>query len=394
MKRQDDVVILYVDDDLGNRVVFEQSFAHRFQIRTAASGAEALEILAKEPIGVVVADQRMPGMPGNELLEHVKRRRPDVIRAVITAYADLDPILRAVNDGLVARYVIKPWSPADIENMLAWAIDAFRVGQEHAEAQLRLLELERLATLGSIQAAILHDISQPLSYMATNVDHLMHLAQSAPSLLSLVKAHGAGLSQMDRENIEELGSDLGSLAADMNRGVVLMRELVQNVQRMLKASRGTSQALTDPLPTLRFALAVCQRLIMHAQADLVVDHPETLPPIGVGSAELGQVLINLLANAAQALQRRGSPGGRLDFVVRETPTTVAFVIRDNGPGMSAEVLRKVGTPFFTTRKDGTGLGISQCRRLIEGAGGTLTLQSLEGVGTVVSFDLPRGGRGV
>src|SRR5688572_14277286 len=105
-----DPIVLYVDDEASNRTVFSLTFGERFNIKTASSGDEALRIIASEDVGVLLTDQRMPGMTGNELLERVRRDHPNVLRMILTAYSDLDPILKAVNDGLVARYIIKPWS--------------------------------------------------------------------------------------------------------------------------------------------------------------------------------------------------------------------------------------------------------------------------------------------
>ena len=70
--------------------------------------------------------------------------------------------------------------------------------------------------------------------------------------------------------------------------------------------------------------------------------------------------------------------------------SVRLTVDDNGAGMSAEILGKVGTPFFSTRPEGTGLGVAQCRRLVEGAGGTFSIESVEGQGTTVTFTIPEG----
>src|SRR6476659_1984512 len=97
-------LVLYVDDERANRIVFEQSFNKKFRIKSVDSGEAALAVIAEEPVAVLVTDQRMPGMSGDELLVRFKSLSPDTIRIVVTAYSDLDPILRAVNEGLVVRY--------------------------------------------------------------------------------------------------------------------------------------------------------------------------------------------------------------------------------------------------------------------------------------------------
>jgi signal transduction histidine kinase len=143
----------------------------------------------------------------------------------------------------------------------------------------------------------------------------------------------------------------------------------------------------DPVPVIRYALSVCQETAMRAQGRLIYDGPAELPRVRLGSTEFAQVFINLVANAAQALVRKASRGGRVLVSAAEAGAQVRFTIADDGPGMSPEVLAKVGTPFFSTRPEGTGLGVAQCRRLIERAGGKLDIQSIEGKGTTVSFSL-------
>src|ERR1041385_7542568 len=103
-------LVLYVDDERGNRIVFEQSLNSEFNLRTASSAADALDVLDQHEVAAVVSDMRMPSMSGEELLRIVKERHPEVIRMVVTAYADVEPILRAINEGLVARYIITPGS--------------------------------------------------------------------------------------------------------------------------------------------------------------------------------------------------------------------------------------------------------------------------------------------
>src|SRR5688572_4732299 len=100
-------LILYVDDEHANRLVFDITFGKDFRIKCVSSAEEAIAELAREPVAVVVTDQRMTGMSGDELLRNVREMSPDTVRMILTAYSDLEPILRAVNEGLVARYIVK-----------------------------------------------------------------------------------------------------------------------------------------------------------------------------------------------------------------------------------------------------------------------------------------------
>jgi two-component system sporulation sensor kinase A/two-component system, sporulation sensor kinase E len=140
---------------------------------------------------------------------------------------------------------------------------------------------------------------------------------------------------------------------------------------------------------IRYAISVCRETAVRAQGRLIYDGPAELARVRCGSTELAQIFINLVANAAQALLRKPERGGRVLVSAADAGDAVRFAIADDGPGMSAELLRKVGTPFFSTRPDGTGLGVAQCRRLIERAGGQLLIESTEGRGTTVSFTIPK-----
>ena len=99
------------------------------------------------------------------------------------------------------------------------------------------------------------------------------------------------------------------------------------------------------------------------------------------------MLINVLANGAQAVAARGTPNGSVSIVAR-ADGSLEIQIRDTGVGMAPEVLSRVGTPFFTTRAEGTGLGLAQCQRLIGTAGGRLRIESEVGIGTTVTIVLP------
>ena len=103
--------VLFVDDEEPNLVVFEAVCGDDFPVLTASSGAAGLELMREHEIGVVLTDQRMPGMTGIELLEKVETEYPETIRLLITAYSDLQAAEDAINRGHVRRYMRKPWEP-------------------------------------------------------------------------------------------------------------------------------------------------------------------------------------------------------------------------------------------------------------------------------------------
>jgi two-component system NtrC family response regulator len=115
-------VLLYVDDEPANLVVFEALFSAEYRVLTAPSGAAALAVLERETVQVVLTDQRMPGMIGNQLLVRVSERWPTVVSVVITAYPDLDPIIEAIHAGHVHDYVLKPYEAGRLREIVRGAV--------------------------------------------------------------------------------------------------------------------------------------------------------------------------------------------------------------------------------------------------------------------------------
>jgi len=379
--------VLYVDDERANRVVFEQSLGVDFHIKAVADGNAALAVLEAQDVAVLVTDMRMPGMSGEELLRVAKERKPSTIRMVVTAYADVDPILRAINEGLVARYIIKPWIRTELVQVLRWAIEAWTFSRDSMALHTRLMETERLATLGSIAGMLVHDLKQPLMSLLINVDHLRELAKAAPVLhAALVQVP---LDSDERIRLSGLVDDLDPLTTDLRTSAMHLSSLIDGLRELSRPrDRSANLQATDPLPIVRHAMAVCAELAMSVHASIDYEGPGVLPLVQISPTELTQVLINLVQNGAQAVAARGAPQGKVSIVARTESNMLELCVRDDGVGMPPDVLGRVGTPFFTTRAEGTGLGLAQCQRLIGSAGGRFRIESEVGVGTTVTIVLP------
>lgn len=382
-------IVLYVDDELPNRIVFDQSFNDEFAIRVVDGPEAALAFMAESgaEVAVVVTDMRMPTMTGDQLLRHVKERWPSTIRIVLTAYNNVEPILAAINEGLVARYLVKPWDRDELAQVLRWAVEAWVFGRESLALQRRLLETERLATLGSMAGAVIHDLSQPLAGLAFNSQHLLELARAADSLRRFLD--GTATTQ-DHNLVEELADDLADVAKDISSGTSHLREVCGGLRQFLRSAPSTGERPScAPMPVIRNAIVTCEDIAVVARGTIRYEGPPELPAVRMTSTELAQVLINIVANAAQALVAGNVPNGAVTIRASIDPDRVTFAVKDNGVGIPPEVLSKIGTPFFTTRAEGTGLGVAQCQRLVGKAGGMFRVDSEVGIGTTVTFSLPR-----
>jgi Nif-specific regulatory protein len=123
--------VIVVDDEPDNLEVFKLNLKREFDVRTAKSGAEALALMKACDPGVIVTDQRMPGMSGIELLKETKKARPDCVRMIITAYSDSDVLLKAINEAQIERYIPKPFRVEDVRNALRQGLERFHLEREN-----------------------------------------------------------------------------------------------------------------------------------------------------------------------------------------------------------------------------------------------------------------------
>ncbi|RIL02777.1 MAG: hypothetical protein DCC71_15990 [Proteobacteria bacterium] len=137
--------ILIVDDEEGIRESLELTLGDDYRVFTARNAQEGLEILEREPIALVIADQVLPGMTGVEFLEKVIERRPTAIRMMLTGYADVASIVRAVNEGRIYRYIPKPWEPEELRVNVRRALESYSLATENASLAAALRDAnERL----------------------------------------------------------------------------------------------------------------------------------------------------------------------------------------------------------------------------------------------------------
>jgi Nif-specific regulatory protein len=132
--------ILVVDDEQDNLDAFRFNFRKTFDILTATSGPEALQILAEKPVAVIVTDQRMPKMTGVELLREVRAKMPETVGIILTAFTDVDVLIEAINLGQVYRYITKPWDAQEVRGVLQYAIERYHLQEENKRLSAQLAE--------------------------------------------------------------------------------------------------------------------------------------------------------------------------------------------------------------------------------------------------------------
>lgn len=145
--------ILVVDDEKDNLQLFVRTFRRKYNVLTANSGEEAIEILLREKIDLIISDHKMPGMEGVEVLKKAMLISPESIRILVTAYTDASAVMTAINEAKIYRYVKKPWNPIDLENIVESAFEVYQLNRDNQKLVTDLKELFS-GTIAAITAAL------------------------------------------------------------------------------------------------------------------------------------------------------------------------------------------------------------------------------------------------
>ena len=130
--------VLYVDDEINNLNSFKAAFRRDFDIYTAQSAREGRKILDTNEIGVIITDQRMPGMTGIEFLESILTVYPDTIRILLTGFSDMSAVMDAINRGQVYKYLVKPWQNDELRLYIQNALEIYHLRRENKDLAQKL----------------------------------------------------------------------------------------------------------------------------------------------------------------------------------------------------------------------------------------------------------------
>lgn len=130
--------VLYVDDEINNLNSFKAAFRRDFDIYTAQSARDGRKILDTNEIGVIITDQRMPGMTGIEFLESIIPVYPDTIRILLTGFSDMNAVMDAINRGQVYKYLVKPWQNDELKLYIQNALEIYHLRRENKDLAQKL----------------------------------------------------------------------------------------------------------------------------------------------------------------------------------------------------------------------------------------------------------------
>ncbi|WP_050422119.1 sensor histidine kinase [Bradyrhizobium tropiciagri] len=285
------------------------------------------------------------------------------------------PMLR--NDELIGtlslgRHRIEPFTEKEIEVVTDFAAQAAivleitRRERQLREQQMQLAHANRLVTMGELSASITHEVKQPIAAARNNVIAALNfLRRNPPDLQEVSEALAAAVKDADRVD------------AIVGRMRALMQKASPRLDRV------------DMNEALREVIELTQGEALKNGISVVSQLANGLPIIAGDRVQLQQVVLNLILNAVQAMSAVTEGVRRLLVTTRQIELNDLYVgVQDTGPGVSPETLPHLFEPFYTTKPNGMGMGLTICRSIIEAHGGRLWVSACEPRGALFQFAIP------
>lgn len=366
-------LVLFVDNDIANLVVFESSVEGVLPYRTATHSNEALQILGSEEIGVLLMGQ--PETSKAELLETVRRDHPDTIRMVLAREPEPGGLPEVIEEGRACSHLPHDWSAKELRITLEAALERYRMARRLRELEAKLQAAERVAALGVAAAELAHEIRNPLSALASN------LSVSKDELSDLRSSLGGP----DSARLEARLSSLTKVLDDCLEATTSILEITRSVEL---ASRGPAEP--EALDVREIVQHVLRSFQTSSQGRGIVEFEARKVPLIRGSrTRIRQVVTNLVQNGLQAASSTPDRSPRVVVRLWHTIDEIVLEVEDNGPGIAPEVLGRIFEPFFTTKAErGTGLGLSLSKRIVEEHEGSIEVSSDREGGTRFLVRLP------
>jgi two-component system probable response regulator PhcQ len=372
--------VLYVDDEEKSLVNFKRAFGDDFKILTASRAAEAYKLVQDhaEEIGVLMTDQRMPGEKGVWLLERVRQYRPQIIRILVTAYADMDAAIAAVNSGAIYKYVAKPWDPAELDITLKQSLTFFAVQAERDQLLREKLSLlrnmmiaDRIISLGLLAAGLSHHIRNSMVAVKTFLELApMKLAEEKGGDKTL---RDPGFWQEYHHNVQAQIEKINGLLEDLR--TVSEKHAGQLFSTEIRLHAAVNQSLNR----LQEAFAA-RRIQVNSQI------PTTLPPLHVDLPKFDRLFDLLLRDELAML-----PANSHVYLTAELQDKeIVVFLKDDGPALPQDALRVVLDPFVVSSGTPTeyGINLMACFFIVHHHGGRIEAHNLPSGGNRFILHLP------
>ncbi len=411
-----------------------------FQIDSALQGEEGLALVRKAleegfPYAMAFVDVRMPpGWDGIETVSRIWMEYPELEIVICTAYSDYSwddmtdklghtdrlLILKKPFDNVevlqLACALTSKWNLArqvsgkmdDLEQTVESRTRELEKQKRNLEetveklqrTQSQLLQADKMASIGQLAAGVAHEINNPIGFVSSNlnslgqyVEDLKFVLAAYDGMLSDCQEHdefAAKVEEIQRvrqeKDIDYVLSDVGNLLAESVEGTERVRQIVADLRDFSHVDNPDANE-EDINDLLDKTMNVAWNELKY-KTEIVREYGE-IPTVLCYGGKLGQVLLNLLVNAAQAIKERGT----ITVRTGQESENIWIEVADTGSGIPPENLNRIFDPFFTTKEvgKGTGLGLNLAYNIVHAHGGKISVDSTVGEGTTFRIELPIAG---
>lgn len=388
--------VLIIEDSPVVRSVVKQMLAsgqkETFDVHGSENLTEGLLWLKNETVDVIILDLSLPESTGVETIGKVRSEDSNVPIVVFTASEDDALAMAAMHHGaddflvktevkqgsLLARTLLYAMEHKRARSALnEYAVEMERLAGQRAQ---QIVHQDRLATLGTMSTGIVHEVRSPLAFITDNARNLQKSWDHVEACLKECQKNEFG----DMEETEFLLEEAPEMLSDIVMGVDRITKITNGLK---KFARKNDEEIKPTFieECLDSALMLCQNLLKYGitvNKDLAPqDAPTKMRP-----QPITQVLINLITNAAHAMDQKGT----LTVTTRFTEGTLVITLEDTGPGIPSDKLETIWDAFFTTKSEdvGTGLGLSICKEIIQQHEGTISAENIPDAGARFTIILP------
>lgn len=375
--------ILYVDDEEMSLKYFRRALEGTFRIFTAPNAAEGYRVLEdhQDEIGVIMTDQRMPGEQGVQFLERARRLRPQIIRILATAFADIDAAVSAVNTGAIYKYVTKPWDVPSLETTLKRSLEFFLVQMERD-----LLLREKLSMLHRL---LITDRVLSLGVLAAGLGHqLRHSVDAMRGFLDLASAQGAAAVDLNELRNPGFWQDFHRHVQSRIKQILgLLDDLAWETGKPFKFDTEVHLAAAVDEAVASLAPDFATRRIQVANAI-----PAGLPPLRVDRSRFQKlftlILRNELLNLGEGCLVRFEAAHRP--AREDQPESVDVFVTDNGSGLPSGDIVALLDPLAVNRGEpqNAGIYLMACYFIVFHHGGRIRVAQAGESGMALTLSLP------
>jgi two-component system NtrC family sensor kinase len=388
--------ILIVDDIPTNiKVLLDFLHYSNFSVSVAKNGESALKKAQEELPQLILLDVMMPGIDGFETCRRLKAnpKTKDIPVIFMTALSDVVDKVKGLQVGAV-DYITKPFQHQEV-------LARINVHLELRKTQLKLVQQEKMSSLGQLVAGVAHEINNPVNFIEGNLHYAAQYIEQLLKLLQLYEVYTYNpipeiQDYSQKIELDFIKQDLCKLLSSMTVGTERIQEIVRSLRifsRLDEAER-KSVNLHDGIDSTLMILSSRLKQTQKYPEIEVVKKYGNLPLVECYAGLINQVFMNILTNAIDAIQESFvKEKGQIRITTELTADEKSVLIRiaDNGVGISEDVIQKIFDQFFTTKPvgNGTGLGLAIAYSIVvEKHGGSLTCHSKLGEGTEFIITLP------